>query len=416
MKTIGIAFAFAAGTIASRLLLARVPSGFATDLAQPLPVATDWGATGAVFWLVLAATIAVAFVVYALQLRRPLSTGGTLLAGALALVAGWFWLPLFSSDVYAYGAYGEMARIGLNAYAPAGRSSDTLIAAANWQWRPENVPICVYGPAFVAIAHAIAGALRGFGVLAVLDGFRMLACAALLLSGYLAALLGGARAAAFIVCNPVALFAALEGHNDTLALAAVLLGIVIARRAPALGAAAVALAASIKLPALAASLAFALDRILARRNARAVLGGTIVGIAAVVTASRGLIGGVRSGIVSHGHYLPLASIQALGLPVAALVCVFVLVRARSMGTPIDRWCTIALAAWIAIPNPYPWYALWLLPLAAFAHDRRARVTVLAVTSAALLRYLPDAAGLPSPLLSLGYGAIAVTAYVPLVLQ
>lgn len=414
MKTFGIALIFAAGAIASRTLLQRVPSHFALDLAQPLPVATDWGWNGALFWLVLAATVALAFVVYAMQLRTPLSTSKTLGAAALALIAGWFWLPLLSSDVYAYAAYGEMARLGLDPYALAGRSADALIAAANWQWRPGTLPICVYGPSFVALARLTVEGLQGFGALAVLDGFRFLSCAALLLCGYFAALLGGARAAAFIACNPVALFAAIEGHNDTILAAAVLLGIVVVRRAPAIGATIVALAASIKLPALIAALALAFDRILAHRDARAVLGGTIVGCAVVAIASRAFIAGVRSGLAAHGHYLPLASVQALGLPVAVLAFILVLWRTRSMTTPIDRWCTVALAAWIAIPNPYPWYALWLLPLAAFAHDRRVRLTALTVTSAALLRYLPDAAGFPSSALSLVYGVIAVTAFAPLV--
>jgi hypothetical protein len=86
-----------------------------------------------------------------------------------------------------------------------------------------------------------------------------------------------------------------------------------------------------------------------------------------------------------------------------------------MTTPIDRWCMLALAAWITIPNPYPWYALWMLPLAAFARDRRVIVTTLTVTSAALLRYLPDAAAVPTGAESLALGALALSAYAPLVL-
>jgi hypothetical protein len=410
-----LALIVAAGAIVSRVLLAHVPARFTLDLAQPVPVATNWGFYGAWIWLVLAATLGAAFLVYLAQLRAPRSRGRALIASSLALLAGLLWLPLLSSDVYAYAAYGEMARLGLNPYVHHAAGSDVLIAAANWQWRPMLVPICVYGETFVALARVAVTALHGFGAVAVLTSFRVLSCAALLLCGYLAGLLGGARAATFIACNPVALFAAIEGHNDTLMAAAVLLGIVVARRAPAIGAAIVALAASVKLPALAASAALALDRILERRDARAVLGGTLVGWAIVAATSRALIAGVRSDLAPHGHYAAYASIQELGIPVAALAAAFVLTRVRAMSTPIDRWCMLALAAWITIPNPYPWYTLWILPLAAFAHDRRVIATTLTVTSAALLRYLPDAAAVPIGAESLALGALALTAYLPLVL-
>ncbi len=415
VKAFGIALAFAAGAIASRSLLHILPSRYAFDLAQPLVVATNWNRYGSIFWLTLAAVIAIAFIPYIAQLRAPLSLSGTLAASALALGAAFFWLPLMSSDVYAYAAYGEMARLGLNPYVYHLPLNDALVQAANWQWRPVRVPVCVYGPAFVLVAQAVVTALHEAGIAAVLDGFRLLSCAALLLCGYLAYVIGGNRAAAFIACNPVALFVAIEGHNDTLMVAVVLAGVALMRRTPAIGAALVASAAGIKLSAVAAPVGIAVNAILERRNASAVVLGSIAGLALVLSGSRGMIEAARFQVAPHGHYLPLASVQALGLPIAALALVAVLFRARRAQFGIDRWCTIALAAWIAIPNPYPWYALWLLPLGAFARDRRLATTVLTVTSAALLRYLPDATALPSPLLSFGYGAIALSAFAPLVL-
>jgi hypothetical protein len=415
VKTFGIALTFAAGAIAGRWLLRIVPPRYAVDLAQPLVVATDWKRYGALFWLVLAIAIAIAFVPYLAQLRAPLSLRCTLGASALALAAGFFWLPLMSSDVYAYAAYGQMARLGLDPYVYHPSLNDAIVSAANWQWRPVQVPVCVYGPAFVLLARAIVSVLHDAGIAAVLDGFRLLSCAALLLCGYLASVIGGVRAAAFIACNPIALFAAIEGHNDTLMLAIVLAGVALMRRTPAIGAALTAAAAAIKLPAAAASAGIALNAILARRDAVAVVLGSAAALALVLSGSRGLIHAARLQVAPHGHYAPLASVQALGLPAAALALVAVLFRLRRAQFTIDRWCTIALAAWIAIPNPYPWYALWLLPLGAFARDRRIATTVLTVTAATLLRYLPDAAALPSPLLSLGYGTIALSAYAPLVL-
>ena len=233
----GIALTFAAGTIAGRSLLHVLPSRFAVDLAQPLVVTTNWNGYGVMFWLVLAAVVAIAFIPYTAQLRAPLSLSGTLAASALALGAAFFWLPLMSSDVYAYAAYGEMARLGLDPYLYHQSLADALVQAANWQWRPVQVPVCVYGPAFVLVAQAVVAALHEAGIAAVLDGFRLLSCAALLLCGYLAYVIDGNRAAAFIACNPVALFTAIEGHNDTLMVAVVLAGVALARRTPAIGAA-----------------------------------------------------------------------------------------------------------------------------------------------------------------------------------
>jgi alpha-1,6-mannosyltransferase len=414
VRLLGIPLIFAFGALVSRLALRFTPSRFTIDLTQPIPVATNWGWQGALVWLTCAATIAAAFIVYRAELRaaRSPSTRHVLLASGLACVAGLFWLPLLSSDIYAYAAYGEMARLGIDPYVHHAASADALIEAARWQWSG-TLPICVYGEGFVAIARALVTMLHGLGTTAVLTGFRVLTCAALLLCGYLASRLGNARTAIFIACNPIAIFAAIEGHNDTLMLAGIMLGLLVLRRAPATGAAIVALTASIKSPALAASAAIAIERIAARRNALATTLGTLAGWAFVLAGSLALIHGVRSDLAPHGHYHPLTSVQALGIPLAAFAFAAVLLRARTLTAPVDRWCAIALALWIAIPNPYPWYALWLLPVAAFARDPRVVTASLAVSCAALLRYLPDAVALPPTPVSLLLGLVALAAYAPL---
>jgi len=413
VKTLGIAVCFAAGAVVSRWLLHALSPAFAVDLAQPLVVATNWGHHGALTWIVLAATIAAAFVPYVQLLRAPPPLAKTFAAAMFALIAGWFWLPLFSSDVYAYAAYGEMARLGLDPYVHHVAVRDALIDAADWQWRPAPVPICVYGPAFVMLARTIVAGLHGLGIVAVLDGFRFVSCAALLLCGYAAHSIAGTRAAAFIMCNPVAIFAAIEGHNDTIMVAVVLAGVLVMRRAPGIGAALVALAATVKLPALAASAAIAFDAALTRRNAAAIVWGTAIAWMLVLGGSWALIEGARSNLAPHGHYLPLASVQALGIPIAAIAFAAVLFRARTARAGIDRWCVIALAAWIAIPSPYPWYALWLLAISAFASDRRIVAAALAIACAAVFRYLPDAVAIPSSLESIALGVIALAAFAPL---
>jgi hypothetical protein len=51
---------------------------------------------------------------------------------------------------------------------------------------------------------------------------------------------------------------------------------------------------------------------------------------------------------------------------------------------------------VLIPNPYPWYGVWLLALAALAPRSRAATAALLLSFTALLRYIPDAVATPSP--------------------
>lgn len=408
MKLWPIPACFAAGAVLARTVLHAAAPRFPVDLAQPLVVATNWGAAGALVWSITAATIAGAAFFYwnALQGAAPRAWALFAASGA-AMLAGLFWLPLLSSDVYAYAAYGEMARLGLDPYVHHALGGDAIVAAARWQWSG-TLPICVYGEAFVALARAIVTALHGLGIAAVLDGFRLLSMAALLACGFAALHLRDERSAAFIALNPLALYEAIEGHNDTVMLAIVLAGFVLMRRSPLLGTALAALGATVKAPALAASWAVAWER-----RSGAQLAGALLGTVVVAAASLRLLLGVRTTLAPHAHYAPYASVQSLAPVLAAALALAVLARARSVAEPVDRWTLVALAAWLAIPNPYPWYALWLIALAAFVTDRRIVVAVLAVSAASLLRYLPDAAGVPAPALALGLGIAALLAYTPL---
>ncbi len=419
MKALLIPALFAAGTLAARLTLYAAPAAFRIDLAQPIPVVTNWGTAGLPSWGILCVMLTAAGAVFMLTLRQrrspPLAL--TLLIGAAAMLAGLFWVPLFSSDVYAYAAYGEMARLGLDPYVHHPLLHDPIVAAARWQWSG-TLPICVYGVAFVDLARAVVTLAHGLGTVVVLNVLRALACGALLLAAWLAAAMTddetrAGRVAFFIACNPLALWAAIEGHNDTLMLAAVLAGIVVLRRFPFIGAAIVALAATIKLPALGAAFAIAAQRIVERRNGRLVLAGTLAGTALVVASAQALIHGVRTTMAPQAVYHPMASVQALGPIVAAIAAIAVVMRIRAFASPADRWCVAALALWIAIPNPYPWYALWIIPIAAFAHDQRVVAATLAVAAAAVLRYLPDAVAIPGTVDGFVLGLLALAAYAPL---
>jgi hypothetical protein len=425
-----VPLAFGVGGLAARWALQRAPARIAADLAQPLPVVTAWQGFGAALWAilllaVLAGAAAAAFVVLELRRRPPRAAAGltlVLAASATALAAALSWPVIFSSDVYAYAAYGDLAAHGGDPYAhPLGPGGSGVASASAWQWGG-STPACVYGPAFVAVARAIMLAFGGGGVTGALLAFRVVACLAFLVaSAALYFALPGpnqrrlAATAAFAL-NPVALWCVAEGHNDALMLALALAGAALARLgSPLGGGVAIAIAGMLKLPGLAvgagvAAFAFMTGGGGVRRAAgRMTLGALLL----VPAAAVGLAGAIEaaSGLRFHGHYLPQYSLQALGAVVAATVAppvqaqaagiagVLVLCGALAFaglralrGRDTSGLAWLAIAAWLAIPNPYPWYGLWVLPIAVAALDQPQFLALLVATISIVLRYLPDAFG------------------------
>jgi len=334
-----------------------------------------------------------------------------LIAVAASAIA-WSAPVLLSSDVYAYAAYGEMARIGINPYAHVPSVSDPIVRAAQAQW-VSAFPICVYGPAFVAFARTLVGTFAPLGMLAILDAFRACASLAFLLCIPLAyAAFPGdrsarLRSAATIGLNPVAIWCAAEGHNDAIALAIVLLGFLLARhRWVGLGAAVTALSALVKLPGSAAAIALAATD----RRARA---GAAVGIAIVVLFSLPLLKSVAQNLGPHGTYAPQASLQAAVSPVLAwIVACAACAALAARGIALRRrrvtegWVWLGLAAWVLVPNPYPWYGIWLVALAALEPRSRAAGVAIALSLLALLRYIPDAVATPAPPIAATLGILA----------
>jgi alpha-1,6-mannosyltransferase len=385
---------------------------------QPLVVVTDWGAPGALLLGMLLLAVAAAGIIYWRLLAAParLSLVGLTSLVAIGLAIAWCVPVLFSSDVYAYAAYGEMARLGLDPYARiATATGDPLIRDAIVQWTGA-FPICVYGPAFVLLAKTLVSALAPLGTLAQLQGMRAVASVALVtcvplayaaFEGDRAARL---RAAATIGLNPVVLWCTAEGHNDALALAVVLAGFaLVQRRLPAIGAALVALSALLKVPGAIAAVALAvLDR-----RARS---GAAAGIAIAGFLSIPLLSGFATRLAPHGQYLPQASLQAvlapLG-PIPALLVAGVLAAAlgvRAIGlvrrAQLQGWVYLGLAGWVLIPNPYPWYAIWLVALAALAPRTRAASVALLLSFTSMLRYVPDAVATPPPAAGVVLGVLA----------
>ena len=412
LSTLIPALILACGGLVSRWLLSFAPERISADLAQPIVVTTAWGNYGALLCAVLFVTLGAVFLAYPHLLRGNVTLRESLLACVLSLIAGFIWLPLFSSDVYAYAAYGEMNRIGLNPYVHLTHHlADPVVAAAQWQWSGA-FPACVYGPAFVALSRAvveIAGASHVFAALEslrLISGFSLLAC--VILTWRI-----DQRAGSFIALNPVILWSAIEGHNDTLMLAVVLFGFLVARRYRAVGSAFIAFAALVKLPALAASAGYAAHALIVRRRAAVTLTGSIVGTAIVFAASIPLFVSLDTNVAIHGVYRPLVSVQAIHPLLALALGIGVVAHIGSFQKAIDRWFVLAVALWLAIPNPYPWYTVWLLALAAFAGDSRIRNTAIAISFAALLRYVPDAVATPNVQWNLALGLCALAAYAPL---
>lgn len=415
-----IPLAFAAAALAARALMPSVPARFEIDLAAPLVVVTNWGAFGAVLFGVLFLALGGASLAYrSLVCRRtPLSLAALATLSGLAIAAAWCAPVLFSSDVYAYAAYGELARLGIDPYllAPVHRS-DPLLGVAAWQWG-NAIPMCVYGPAFVGLSRAIVTTFAPFGTLAQLDALRLLASAAFVFCAPLAcaAFPGGRRArlgaAATIALNPLAIWCAAEGHNDAIALAIVLAGFALTQRGFfGVGPAVIAFSALVKVPGALAALAVAT----LHRRFRV---GAAVGIGLAGLLSVPLLVGVATRLAPQGHYTAQASLQAIVEPLGPLVALLAAagiaavlaangIRRLRCGQ-IEGWLWLGLAVWVLIPNPYPWYGIWLVALAALAPRSRAANVAILLSFVAVLRYVPDAIGMPSAALGVILGLVAAS--------
>ena len=403
------------GAIGARLTLRFAPHETATGLAQPFPIVTGWNAYGALALALLIVAIAVGAIGYVATLRaqargEELSLASVVLIGACALVAAFVWPFAFSSDVYAYYAYGDMVAHGINPYEPlTGRPDDATMRDALWQWNGA-LPVCVYGPLFVSIA-------RGLGSLLAL---RLLACAALLACAPLAYDAFAARprrerlwAATAIALNPLALWSAAEGHNDAIVAFVALAAFAVARRYGAfLGGLIAALAIGIKAVGALAVIGMMQVYLTGRKAWVAALGAT-VGLLVVTNLYSRFVRDLPGG-GAHGPYLPLVSLQAIWPPLGIAAAVAALafgVRAIALRDPAG-WPLAALGLWLAIPNPQPWYGLWFLPIAALAPRSIAAWVLVGLSLTTVLRYVPDAVAIPAYPLDLVLSSLA---FAPLLL-
>jgi Glycosyltransferase family 87 len=334
--------------------------------------------------------------------------------------------PLLSQDVFGYLSFARLGALhGLNPYThiPAQAANDPTFGLIGWPL--QHSP---YGPLFTLASYAtaplgLAGGLWAFKAVAVLAslGTVWLTARATERAGGSAA-----TATALLGLNPVWLVLAVGGaHNDMLLMLALALALLWSAGAHARpGAAALSLAAGVGVK-LTAGLVLPFLVLGERgwrerwRIARAALLG-LVAVAAIgvigfgphVLGFLGAIGEQQEMVATHS--IPAETARLFGvtsastaemLPswwrymwiglFAAVVLLALWRTARGANWRVAAgWSTLALllaTAWLL-----PWYAIWVLPLAAVGNDRRLRGAAVLFCAYALLIHLQFASPLLTP--------------------
>lgn len=345
----------------------------------------------------------------------------TCLAWATPLFLG---APLFSRDLFSYVAEGAITRLGRNPYhvAPAAVLHGPALQSVATVWQHTTSP---YGPLFVLLIHGGA-VLSGHSYSAQLLGARVLELPGLvgiawgLWSLCVRRDLSPALAWWLALASPAALISAVaSGHNDTLMLGLLLVGLAWFDRGHLrLGIVLMALAATVKLPALA-GVAFATWSLAStlpwRQRLRPMLeAGALTGLVlAAATWFAGYGWGWASPaalkiptelrilitpVVSVATLLA-AILHALGLHPSTSVVITVtqdLCELLALLVVATLWWRVrpptllvglgaALGAVVLLsPTVWPWYFLWGLTVLAATSYQRSRWTAIVAGASTLL--------------------------------
>jgi hypothetical protein len=383
-------------------------------LLGPLrPIGADWtdGPLGgplfyAGLWIALALW---AVVVARARLLAPrVAVGAVVAAHLLFLLAP----PLLSQDVFSYVAY---ARLGvehdLNPYehAPLEIPGDAVYPYAG-----SKTATSAYGPLFTLLTYPLSGVgvPTAFWILKIAAALASLALVGVVWR--IAERLGRdpLPPALFVGLNPLTLVHVVAGaHNEAYVVLLTMLGVLawVGGRPAAAGAGS-ALAVGLK-----ASAGLVVPFLLAagpwRRVALGVIAAGLAMAAAAVAGfgadaldALGLLSDNQErssrwsfpyktaelfGAVLPGDRLDYRDAVRAGYAAAfAAVAAWLLLRTWRGADPIAAagWATLALlvaSAWLV-----PWYALWLLPLAALADDRRLRLATAALCAWMLVIAVP----------------------------
>lgn len=216
---------------------------------------------------------------------------------------------LFSLDMYSYLAQGALAHHGLDPYTTAPIAlarwhEHAILSAVSSRWRATTTP---YGPAFVALSAAIAGLAGDHPVLGAmleraieLFGLALLAVSVPRLARALGA--DAALALWLALCSPLTLLYLVGGgHNDALMAGLLVAGVTLAlERRPLLAIAICSLAATIKLPALAAVPMIAVCWLRCEPARRAQIIAAAGAVCAAVLLGAGFLAGVGLHWISGG--------------------------------------------------------------------------------------------------------------------
>ncbi|MGW4379597.1 polyprenol phosphomannose-dependent alpha 1,6 mannosyltransferase MptB [Kitasatospora sp. NPDC004531] len=349
--------------------------------------------------------------------------------------------PLFSRDVYSYLAQGAMLAHGMDVHTdgPAALGGPTAAQIPQvWQHTPAP-----YGPAFLLLARAAAPiAEHPWAATLLLRLAAVLAVAALAaLLPALARTLGADPATALRLgaLNPLVLLHLIAGaHNDALALALLLGGLLTAVRGRVLVAAAlVTLAALVKAPA---ALALPVVCLLAgdrRRRPQLRRAFTVLAVCAVtvlaVTAAAGTgygwttalttsatstswsltssLGRLAADLTGTPADSTVAVARALGLALAALAITLLAGRVVRRDSEPVAALALAFAVLVALgPAFRPWYALWaVLPAALAARSPAARRVVELGCAVLAFTVMPDGFGPDGAELVLAVGGFTIGA-------
>jgi alpha-1,6-mannosyltransferase len=337
----------------------------------------------------------------ALPSRRALTAIGALWILPVALAP-----PLFSRDVYSYLAQGLILHLGHSPYhtapaALAGLGHQHVLDAVSPFWRHTTAP---YGPLFLGLLSLVAAAVGNHLVAGVLLARVLELAGAALLAVYvprLARSMGsdGRRALWLALLSPlVTLELVAAGHNDLLMVGLLAAGVAYALDGrPLLGVAICALAATVKVPALAgaAFIAVAWGREELGRAAQVRFMATAAVIALAVLGVVTLLAGVSLDWLSTALFSTPAKVRlaitpatGLGFTVASLlsdvglgvshrglegafgVVAFAL-TALTGAVLLYRVRVARLVPWLGAfliiaaaggPAAWPWYFIWGLVL------------------------------------------------------
>ncbi len=334
--------------------------------------------------------------------------------------------PLFSRDVYTYGAEGRLVSRGIDPYTHGLSAVGTsrFYALADPLWRHAHAP---YGPVFFDIARA--NAKVSGGVFATLEGYRLVALLGVALIAVsvpsLARSLGRDADAAFAlaVLNPLVLVSLIGAmHNDAIMLGLLVAGIALARRGhPVLGIVLCAVGAEVKVPALLGVVFIGWDWAGAhaspRRRVRHVAGSFVVAVAVMAAVSEAsglgwawlwnlsdpgkvnswldpatalglaiahLAHGVGAGAATHAF---VEAARAGALLVAAVIVVVLVVRTGRYGLPRALGWSLLVVVFLG-PIVWPWYETWGLVFLALAADVWSKRVVLVLSAVGCFATVP----------------------------